>query len=630
MIQTERMLMDERRAASKAQHQYEEEKERRLNLQHNYETSTESVQNLLSKLQTQEKERKGIEMKLKESKRAHEASAKAHLENVKHLKDTMREETNGLLERIDTLENHLKNCKRELTNFKSSHKKLDKVTADLSEANISLKGAKDDLERKTDALNALKKTLESTIETNKTTELDYYDKCEEVRVLREKIHEANQKLTIAKSQSSIKEREAMEESTKRLRLKIQQLRSELDDQKNQTSEYKDMYEDIKDDMDMLKESTRSKIAKEKNIIRDQTNKEVVALSTQLESTKRKFHALSLKFADVAQEKKEVVAEYDTRLAKAKSANEKQIEMMKEILHESNAERDIAVEHVNEMKERYSKSMQKIKSLTDATNRRDVRILSVEKNREDDAKLIKQLCEHRDNALSRNQELEEALAVSQANLDRQRELCDKLGSVNSMYREQDVERRNIVTKCQSMMDTLFNVGIVEAQLLRVARSPRQQKFRSKRGKKMASLVLENSARHMRNLLIENTASNRITRNRVKSRYMTPTKNNDDHTMRSLSRNRRPNTTGRMVNSNISNRNMQFRSPDLVLNDLQSAGTFGNNNDNNNISPPTYNGVADDYVDEGIIYTGKAINDDLNTLSHSFNILMRQMNLQESEI
>ena len=87
MVQTERMLMDERRSTSKLRHQYEEEKERRLNLLKSHESSSESVQSLLSRLQTQEKEMKGIEVKLKESKRAHETTAKAHLENVRHLKN---------------------------------------------------------------------------------------------------------------------------------------------------------------------------------------------------------------------------------------------------------------------------------------------------------------------------------------------------------------------------------------------------------------------------------------------------------------------------------------------------------------------------------------------------------------
>ena len=77
----------------------------------------------------------------------------------------------------------------------------------------------------------------------------------------------------------------------------------LDDQKNQTVEYKDMYEDIKDDMDLLKDSTKNKISEKTTAMRDQMNKETIALRTQLESTKRKFHALSLKFSDVAQEKK---------------------------------------------------------------------------------------------------------------------------------------------------------------------------------------------------------------------------------------------------------------------------------------------------------------------------------------
>jgi len=187
---------------------------------------------------------------------------------------------------------------------------------------------------------------------------------------------------------------------------MKELRSSLDDQKNQTVEYKDMYEDIKDDMDLLKDSTKNKISEKTTAMRDQMNKETIALRTQLESTKRKFHALSLKFSDVAQEKKEIETEYALRLDKAKKSNEKQIEMMKETLRESNGERDIALEHANEIKDRYNKSVQQIESLTDATNRRDVRILSVEKNREDDAKLIQQLCEHRDNALARNQELEE--------------------------------------------------------------------------------------------------------------------------------------------------------------------------------------------------------------------------------
>ncbi len=637
MVQTERMLMDERRSTSKLRHQYEEEKERRLNLLKSHESSSESVQSLLSRLQTQEKEMKGIEVKLKESKRAHETTAKAHLENVRHLKETMRIEKESLLEKCDTFENNLKTCKRELNSAKLSHERLERVTAELAETKHSLRNERDNSSRKEDALNALKKTLESTIETNKHTEDDYYRKCEELRNVREELHKTNQHLTLAKSQSNQKERDAMQKTIDQLRSRMKELRSSLDDQKNQTVEYKDMYEDIKDDMDLLKDSTKNKISEKTTAMRDQMNKETIALRTQLESTKRKFHALSLKFSDVAQEKKEIETEYALRLDKAKKSNEKQIEMMKETLRESNGERDIALEHANEIKDRYNKSVQQIESLTDATNRRDVRILSVEKNREDDAKLIQQLCEHRDNALARNQELEEALAVSQANLDRQRDLCDKLGSTNASYREQDVERQNMIVKCQSMMDNLFNIGIVEAQLLRVARSPRQKRFRSKRGKKMASLVLENSARHMRNLLIEDTASNRLTRKGVKSRYMTPTKS----MMRSSGYNR-PNTTGRMMNNmpgSNSSRRYQQTSPDLDLNDLRSTGRFvGNTNNNNNIngdviSPHMYNNnnnLADDYADEGIIYTGKAINENLKNLSQSFNVLMRQMNLQEQEI
>ena len=257
----------------------------------------------------------------------------------------------------------------------------------------------------------------------------------------------------------------MEKNMDKLHSKIMDLRTALDDQRNQTNEYKELYEDAKDEMEDLKASTASKISEKTNAMRSQTNKEIIALRTQLESTKRKFQALSLKFSDVAQEKKEIQVECAAQIKKSKEFNAKQVEMVKAALRESNNERDIALEHANEIKSRYSKCAQKVESLTDATNRRDVKILSIEKNGEDDAKLIKQLCEHRDNALSRNQELEEALAVSQSNLDRQRGLCDKLGNANAMYREQDVERRQMIIKCQSMMDELFNVGIVEAQLLR---------------------------------------------------------------------------------------------------------------------------------------------------------------------
>ena len=105
--------------------------------------------------------------------------------------------------------------------------------------------------------------------------------------------------------------------------------------------------------------------------------------------------------------------------------------------------------------------------------------------------------------------------------------------------------------------------------------------------------------------------------------------------------RPNTTGRMMNNmpgSNSSRRYQQTSPDLDLNDLRSTGRFVGNNNNNNIngdviSPPMYNNnnnLADDYADEGIIYTGKAINENLKNLSQSFNVLMRQMNLQEQEI
>ena len=68
-----------------------------------------------------------------------------------------------------------------------------------------------------------------------------------------------------------------------------------------------------------------------------------------------------------------------QIKKSKEFNAKQVEMVKAALRESNNERDIALEHANEIKSRYSKCAQKVESLTDATNRRDVKILSIEKN-----------------------------------------------------------------------------------------------------------------------------------------------------------------------------------------------------------------------------------------------------------
>ena len=56
MVQTERMLMDERRESSKLRHQYDEEKERRMNLLKSHESSSESVQALLSRLQLQQRD----------------------------------------------------------------------------------------------------------------------------------------------------------------------------------------------------------------------------------------------------------------------------------------------------------------------------------------------------------------------------------------------------------------------------------------------------------------------------------------------------------------------------------------------------------------------------------------------
>ena len=54
-------------------------------------------------------------------------------------------------------------------------------------------------------------------------------------------------------------------------------------------------------------------------------------------------------------------------------------------------------------------------------------------------------------------------------------------------------------------------------------------------------------------------------------------------------------------------------------------------NNSFSAQIYSSdPVDDYSDEGIIYTGKAINENLKNLSQSFNVLMRQMNLQGSEV
>ena len=70
--------------------------------------------------------------------------------------------------------------------------------------------------------------------------------------------------------------------------RIMDLRTALDDQRNQTNEYKELYEDAKDAMEDLKASTASKISEKTNAMRSQTNKEIIALRTQLESTKRNF------------------------------------------------------------------------------------------------------------------------------------------------------------------------------------------------------------------------------------------------------------------------------------------------------------------------------------------------------
>ena len=180
MVQTERMLMDERRESSKLRHQYDEEKERRMNLLKSHESSSESVQALLSRLQLQEREMKGLETKLKESKQAHEASAKAHLQTVRVLKDAKRLERKELTEKCEALETELSKCRRQVNALKSSDAKLEKLQMELSSANHSLHVERSMLATKEDALNAIKKTLESTLEANKSTEEELYQKCEEL------------------------------------------------------------------------------------------------------------------------------------------------------------------------------------------------------------------------------------------------------------------------------------------------------------------------------------------------------------------------------------------------------------------------------------------------------------------
>ena len=136
--------------------------------------------------------------------------------------------------------------------------------------------------------------------------------------------------------------------------------------------------------------------------------------------------------------------------------------------------------------------------------------------------------------------------------------------------------------------------------------------------------------MRNLLIEDNASNRFTRRQVKSRFLTPTKkrHNDTFMKDRDSETARPKSTGRMYAS-VANRN-HYTSPDLDVNDLRSTGPLMAQA-NNSFSPQVYSSdPVDEYSDEGIIYTGKAINENLKTLSQSFNVLMRQMNLQGSEV
>ena len=75
---------------------------------------------------------KGFETKLKESKQAHEASAKAHLQTVRVLKDAKRLERKELMEKCEALETELSKCRRQVNALKSSDAKLEKLQMELS------------------------------------------------------------------------------------------------------------------------------------------------------------------------------------------------------------------------------------------------------------------------------------------------------------------------------------------------------------------------------------------------------------------------------------------------------------------------------------------------------------------
>ena len=334
-------------------------------------------------------------------------------------------------------------------------------------------------------------------------------------------------------------------------------------------------------------------AKEEALMESKTevNSELVTLRMTAKTAVEKFKSLQEQYEDTISDNKNNAERYSAQIAREKRSLKEQVEMLTSSLRNAIKEKDIVQDHLIEVKSRLAKSSQSNASISDILNRRDVKILSLEKLREEDnstnEKLRQSLLSMSNRTAVMEKEIEDAkflLKIKSSDLERVEQL-------NMEYVDRQKNHQEMISKCQESMSRLFQVGTTETYLLRLNESPTQKQFRGRPKKKYATNSrVAKTARHVRNSLLMKEIGSR----NDGQFFFTPDKNSNsrhDFGMRS-----KPSPS--------------YRESNLELGDLMETSTRRN---------------AHHHLD-----SSSGVDESLSSLVSSFNVLSKQLKLRGSEL
>ena len=591
------LLAEEQKLSSALKKQVDNETEAKEHLLASYQAGEQLIAVLHKKIGTQKQmfdtSEENVRNLMTSSKLSMEASQKSTLAlraQLKSDRDALETKSKRIQSDLQDMHLELSRCKDELSKTKAEANKLPEFRREIVILNESILS-------KQNTILVLRENEKSLLKDHKVVEDAFHSKCAEMKSKRKEA--ASEMLQLRNAHSEAME-EFKAEASKESRVwkeKAEKVQIANEENVERLIEAEANVSNLRNENAALKKSigTLSEVATLES--RKEVEDEVAALKMAHKSSHRKYMLLQQAYKDIEMERQLDEESHALAVSKLKHAFEKQLSLMKVSLSDAEEERKIAVERFKEIKNKMTKNITNSEALSDAVNRRDVKIISIEKSSADDRRYAQEMREMRDLTLQRNNELEKTLASLQEKLRERLMVCADLEEANSHYREQDQERHRLLSQCQRMMGQIFNIGVAEAHLVRLARSPRPKKFRGRHKQSMASSpVPESARRHMQNVLVTKTVENRDRPSPV----LTPTRSTiyENH------------STGktRMM------RSRQNYNSVLGIDDLSAKFDDAAPGDKN--SGPSRK-VA--------IYTGEVLDENIQALASSFNILARQLSL-----